>query len=293
MNNYPDFFKKTDHYAKDGDVWIAWPKEMSSLAKEEAQYHDLFDEDAGEVHQLHAWRNVYYHNKITSLLQQINKHGLLLEIGAGSGTDAAVLHKDYRLVLSDVSPKTLQRLRDRKQWYDVEYVALDGQHLPFRDEIFDGVYMVATWHHLESPKEGLSEVHRVLRSGGRFVFGVEPCKTYFYPLKVVRPILIWCTRMRGVDVSHADEEMTGFSYNDIQKMVDPGLWEEITIRPMWFLAGWIHYIFEFVYRSLGLKKRVQLPQMLEKAIVLIDEILFLIPGVKHLAWHWIITGRKK
>lgn len=292
MNRYPEILRPADHYKKDGDVWIAWPEQMSELAQEEAGYHDKFDEDAVEVHQLDAWRNVYYHKKINDLLQQINKNGRILEVGAGSGSDAESLKGQYELVLSDVSPKTLQRLRDKKQWNDLTYVALDGQHLPFKDQIFDGVYMVATWHHLESPVQGLKEVERVLKRGGRIVFGVEPSKTYFLPLKIIRPILIFLTRMRGAEVSHADEEMIGFTYGEIKTMFDDGEWNNIQIKPMWFLAGWMHYMFEFLFRALKLKKRIRIPQVLEKLVVLTDEILFKIPGVKHLAWHWIITARK-
>jgi ubiquinone/menaquinone biosynthesis C-methylase UbiE len=284
---------KSRTYERKGVVWLAWPEEMGSLAKAEAAYHDKFDEDAIEVHQLGTWRNRFYHGLLQQKLRNIPKGGRILEIGAGSGLDAQDLAPDYNLVLSDISSGTLDRLAKRLNNFDITYVAADGQRLPFVDSYFDGLLMVAAWHHLESPAEGIIEVARVMKPGGQLVIGVEPNVFYFYPMKIVRPILSCLANMKGKDVSHADEEMVGFSYRKIKQIFNSSQWTDLEIRPMWLFAGWVHYALEFVYRVFRLKKRIRLPLVFEKVIVGLDEVLFKIPFTKHICWHWMISAKRK
>lgn len=285
-------FKTGLSLEKKEGIWCVPESELTALAKEEAHYHDIFDEHAEDVHQLSSFRNTFYHRRIWEWLRGLPAGSRILEVGAGSGYDAAALIEDYALVLSDVSPETLRRLQ-RKTGWPVPFVALDGQQLPFTDDQFDGLYMVATWHHLEDPGAGLAEVARVVAPGGRIVFGVEPNKTYFLPLKWFRPLLIALARMRGAEVSHADEEMVGFSKREIQNYFATGEWCDVRIQPMWLFSGWLHYKIEFFYRMLGLKRRIRVPQFFEVVLVWIDELAFKIPGMSFFAWHWIITATKK
>jgi len=49
-------------------------------------------------------------------------------------------------------------------------VVLDGARLPFDDGIFDVVFSRYVLEHVVNPSEFLSEVHRVLKAGGSFLF---------------------------------------------------------------------------------------------------------------------------
>lgn len=286
--------KRHEHHP---EIWVCHAEAMSDLAKEEAHHHDHDDEDATDVHQLDSWRNQFYHGLIQDKIKTAEKGSALLEIGAGSGADAEALVEDYHLTLTDVSPETLYRLSTRNKIQGAKnkphYVACDGEHLPFADVQFDGVYMVATFHHFESPQRALEECLRVMKPGATLVLGVEPNMFYFRPMKWFQGILYRITKTDPHHISKADAEMEGFTKNQFKTLLDTRFWEEVEIRPMWLFAGWFHYILEFLYRTFKLKKRICLPRGFEKALVAFDEFLFHIPGVKHIGWHWIVSAKKK
>lgn len=293
-------------YEQKNGIVIAWPKNMDTLAEEEAEHHDEDDSDAAEVHQLNRPRNIFYHEKLWRKMKGLPKGSEILEVGAGTGFDAARLARDYRLTLTDVSPGTLGRLKEKmdqlaghsgenqnpKGIKELQYIAADGSHLPFADGSFDGVYMVATLHHLPNTQKGISEFARVLKPNGQLYIGIEPNATYFRWIKYFRKWLCRVIRMNPHDGSHADAEMEGFSHRDLKEYFGRSDWKDVEIRPVWFLAGWWHYGAELLFRSLKLKKRLVLPSTLEWVLVYLDEGLFKIPGVKYLAWHWSVSARK-
>ena len=182
-------------YQQKNGVLIAWPKNLDKLAEEEAEHHDADDGDATEVHQLNRPRNYFYHKKLWQTMKTLPSGSNILEIGAGSGFDAKELVGDYRLTLTDVSPRTLARLRemmrDKEIWRDkeIEYIAADGSHLPFADQSFAGLYLVATFHHLPNPIIGIKEFNRVLQPGGQVCVAIEPNATYFRWIKYSRNFL--------------------------------------------------------------------------------------------------------
>lgn len=279
-------------YAVQDGIIVAWPKTMGELAQEEAHYHDEFDENAADVHQLTTYRNKFYHD---SIHDSIRKHprGRALEVGAGSsGTEAEHVLRHHQVVETDISPDTLKRLRGNLSQTPEAFVAVDGEHIPFEKASFDIVYMVATFHHFEHPEVALAEFARVLKLGGLLVMGIEPNTTYFRPIKYLRGLLCRMTHMNPHEGSKADALMEGFTYNKLRRLLQNPQWSGYTIRPMWLIAGFMHYILEFLYRAFKMKKRISLPKGLEKNIVRLDEFLFSIPGCKHLCWHWIITANR-
>ncbi len=279
-------------YEQKNGILIAWPKTMDKLAEEEAEHHDEDDSDAIEVHQLNRPRNVFYHEQLWQEMRELPKGSSILEIGAGSGFDAQVLQDNYALTLTDVSPETLRRLSEKLNNPDIMYIAADGSRLPFANNSFDGIYMVATLHHLPNQQQGIHELARMVKSGGQVYIGIEPNSTYFMWIKYFRGLLCRLIHMDPHKGSHADAEMEGFSYIDLKKYFFGTEWESVTIRPIWFLAGWWHYGSEFLFRSLRLKKRFVLPSILEWLLIYLDEALFKIPGMKYLAWHWSVSAKK-
>jgi SAM-dependent methyltransferase len=277
---------------KNGHATVLWPKDMNELAAEEAEHHDHDHSDASEVHQLNRPRNFVFHERLWHTLRTVDHGSNLLEIGAGTGFDAKEIVGDYALTLSDVSPQTLNRTAAMLGG-TMTYVAADGARLPFADEQFRGVYMVATLHHLPDPVLGIRECARVLQPGGLLCIWIEPNMTYFRPIKYLRKFLCAATHMKPEDGSHADAEMEGFSYVELKHCFAPDVWSEVDIRPMWFILGWWHYFSEFLFRALRLRTRIALPIGLEKWLVRVDDVLLKIPGMKHLCWHWTISAKKK
>ena len=102
--------------------------------------------------------------------------GDTLEVGAGTG-----LNLDHypvavgRLVCSEPSPPMLSRLRqalaDRPATgRSCEIVRADVQTLPFADQSFDTVLCTWVLCSVDDPRRALSEIARVLRPGGQFLF---------------------------------------------------------------------------------------------------------------------------
>ncbi|MBI4514438.1 MAG: methyltransferase domain-containing protein [Deltaproteobacteria bacterium] len=90
-----------------------------------------------------------------------------LDLGCGRGYYLEELRRrGYRVVGSDLSAGQLRTARAAG-----EAVAADASQLPFPDGTFDFVYSVNMFHHLprlEMRRQGLAEIRRVLKPGGRF-----------------------------------------------------------------------------------------------------------------------------
>lgn len=279
-------------YTRDHGILVLWPKEMPSLALEEAEHHDHDDGDATDVHQLNAPRNRFYHERLWRELLAQPAGSAFVEIGAGTGHDAAQFVGKYDLLLTDVSPHTLERTAKKLGHEHIQYAAAEGAHVPVGQASVDALYVVATFHHLPDPAAAVREYARVLKSGGVTVLAIEPNATYFRWIKYFRKFLCKLTHADPHEGSHADAEMEGFTYKQLHNYFPAAEWRDVRVEPMWLVAGWWHYVAEFLFRSLRLKKRIQLPEGLEMALVHLDELLFKIPGVKHLGWHWYVRATR-
>lgn len=274
-------------------VPVLLPTTLSALTKEEIEHHDHAEEDAVEVHQLQAWRNLRYHRLLWDVLLSLPAGSRLLEIGAGTGFDASHIAPKHSIIITDVSSETVHKTKERVIGLPIDFLACAGERLPFKKEVFDGAYMVATLHHFEKPAEAVSELYRVLKPGGLVVVGIEPNAFYFRYIKKFRSALCRWTHSDQSHGSRADAEMEGFTCSELQTLFDAKHFDSVLCTPMWFLNGYVHYGLEFLFRALRLKKRFQLPRAVEVFLVYFDEFFLKIPGAKHLCWHWIIQARKK
>jgi ubiquinone/menaquinone biosynthesis C-methylase UbiE len=69
----------------------------------------------------------------------------------------------------DITENDFDEARDRLKNEPVGFVVMDGANLAFANESFDTVAMSAGMHHLDDIPAVLSEMMRVLKSGGTFV----------------------------------------------------------------------------------------------------------------------------
>ncbi|MCK8058454.1 MULTISPECIES: class I SAM-dependent methyltransferase [unclassified Fusibacter] len=95
--------------------------------------------------------------------------GTVLEIGAGTGVNLQY-YQDVKLTITDkeLSPNLLKSLE--KNNAPIVSVACDVGMLPFEDETFDFIVSTLVFCSVEDVQRGLSELHRVLKKGGRFIF---------------------------------------------------------------------------------------------------------------------------
>lgn len=95
--------------------------------------------------------------QMISDLEQLNRPVRLLMIGGGSigqGMEPLYDHPDIQIFGFDI--------------YDSPYVQFiaDGHHLPLPDDFFDAVVIQAVLEHVLQPAQVVSEIWRVLRTGG-------------------------------------------------------------------------------------------------------------------------------
>jgi SAM-dependent methyltransferase len=100
----------------------------------------------------------------------------LLELGCGSGRDAAfLLSKGFDVVVTDGSTKILDHaLRIHPELRHRHRLLKLPEPFPFQEEEFDGVLAIGVFMHLDLPDFGVSlkETSRVLKANGRFFFSV-------------------------------------------------------------------------------------------------------------------------
>lgn len=121
-------------------------------------------------------------NQITKLLNPKNKK--ILEVGAGSGSDAIILAQKRGIVSTvDFSTESVKicRLLAKKEATKINIITADCQKMPLPDNQFDLVYSVGLVEHFHEPLEVLREQLRLVKPGGYLMVDV-PQKFNLYTL---------------------------------------------------------------------------------------------------------------
>jgi len=100
----------------------------------------------------------------------------VLDVGCGTGGLALLLREAVgasgEVVATDAAAAMVESTRRKalRRSLDLDCRVAAVERLPFPDRSFDRAYATLTLHHLPPnvKRAGLAEVHRVLRSGGRF-----------------------------------------------------------------------------------------------------------------------------
>jgi len=115
----------------------------------------------------------------------------VLEIGSGLGTDGVQFAKagaQYSAI--DLSPKSLNMARKNFGWRGLtgNFQVGDSESIPFAEGSFDFVYSHGVIHHTPNIQKAVSEIHRVLRPGGRAVIMVyhKNSLNYYLGIQFVR-----------------------------------------------------------------------------------------------------------
>ena len=109
----------------------------------------------------------------------------VLEVGCGTGRDSFRLAQRLgpagTLHMQDLSPRMVHVCREKMAGYarelklecSFEYSASNATALPYPDNIFDAVFHFGGFNHFGDLKRGASELTRVVKPGGRVLYGDE------------------------------------------------------------------------------------------------------------------------
>jgi SAM-dependent methyltransferase len=176
----------------------------------------------------------------------------ILNIGIGrGGLEEILISKGANTYCLDPSEKSIQRVKDLFGLADRAKVGY-SQSIPYADNNFDTVIMTEVLEHLSDDviKQTLEEVHRVLRSGGRFI-GTVPADENLLKQRVVCPD---CGKL-----FHQWGHVQSFSSKQLFQLLD-GEFNNVKITRK-FLGTWgtlnwkgkISWIIKSIFVTIGMK----------------------------------------
>ncbi len=166
----------------------ALPPHLAGTAQENIAYYDAMAcGGGGRLSSRSRGRN--HQHKCGAVLRHLRlapggAARTVLEFGIGLGSHAeAVVDAGAACAGLDISPELLKFVqKNSPKLQGSLFAAADATSLPFQEESFDAVFCVAALHHLVEPLDGVRELLRVLKPGGRFCF-LEPKR--FYPAQLM------------------------------------------------------------------------------------------------------------
>ena len=154
--------------------------------------------------------------------------GRTLEVGVGTGQNLP-LYRDNRAVsyLAAIDPDgaSLRRALERRK-RDAQLISLQqacAEALPFADGSFDTVIATLAFCTIGDPSRGLTEVHRVLRTGGTFRL-VEHVRVHNRLAAAVQDLLtpLWKEVAGGCHLNRdtlAAVEQAGFRVRGVRQLL--------------------------------------------------------------------------
>jgi 2-polyprenyl-3-methyl-5-hydroxy-6-metoxy-1,4-benzoquinol methylase len=114
-------------------------------------------------------RPPYMQARLDFLLERVPAGARVLDVGCGEGWFTAALAGAGREAVGiDVAQEPLRRAHERESGLDLRCVPVEGEW-PLQDVSFDAVWAGEVIEHVADTAGWLSEVRRVLRSGGALV----------------------------------------------------------------------------------------------------------------------------
>ncbi len=111
-------------------------------------------------------------------INNLDKNSLILDIGSGNGRNT--IYKDHTIFGLDISFNQLL-MNNNINKLDIQS---DMTCLPFKNNIFDSIILIASFHHLKTIQERnecLKEIKRVIKKDGKILLSVwsinQPKKT--------------------------------------------------------------------------------------------------------------------
>lgn len=122
---------------------------------------------------------------------KISSNDTAIDVGCGEGYMLSLFPKAQQIIGFDISNVALERARsilnDRN---DVEFIKGDGQNIQLDDNSFDVTICSEMLEHVPEPKRVISELHRILKPGGRLVVSIPDEKRIKRIMNIIKSLKI-------------------------------------------------------------------------------------------------------
>jgi SAM-dependent methyltransferase len=131
---------------------------------------------AGDEGALHVTERIFNANSVRLVYELVGKTDLrgqnVLDVGCGRGGVAALLTERFRanVVGIDLAPKAIAFCRRVHRDLMIRFEIGDAENLPIEGATFDAVTSIESSHAYPDLEAFLSEVRRVLKTGGLFLY---------------------------------------------------------------------------------------------------------------------------
>lgn len=120
-----------------------------------------------------------------NFINSLNKNSYILDIGSGNGRNTK--YNEHQIIGLDISIEQLKvgkYCKENKNQLTKEFIQSNMVKIPFKNQIFDSILSIASFHHLSTIKERincLEEMKRILKIDGKILLSVwsinQPLKT--------------------------------------------------------------------------------------------------------------------
>jgi ubiquinone/menaquinone biosynthesis C-methylase UbiE len=170
---------------------------------------------------------VRWRRRVEMLSSVIEEGDKVLELGCGTGYFTKELVRTKASVTAiDISQELIREAQKTVQADNVSFEIQNACRMEFNDNLFDKVIGSSVLHHLDIRK-ALSEIHRVLRPGGRIAF-TEP--NMMNPQIALQKNIPWLKKRLG---DSPDE--TAFFRWKLKNLMHATGFEQVQILPFDFL----------------------------------------------------------
>jgi len=142
-------------------------KEREKLFHDQ-RYNDDQRKILAPVYSFAEYSKGFFENIVTN----IKTNDKVLEIGCGTNSiSKKIIEKGADVTIIDISEKAIEVAKQdyKSGKFNAKCLVMDAENLTFKDCSFDLVYGVGILHHLSIDKS-MSEINKVLKSGGKAVF---------------------------------------------------------------------------------------------------------------------------
>ena len=146
----------------------------------------------------------------------------ILEVGVGTGKNFPYYPQNASITAIDFSEKMLSRAhhKARKQGLKAHLLPMDVQKLDFEDNTFDAVVATFVFCSVSDPLEGLAEVKRVCKPGGKVIL-LEHVLSANRPMaslmNLANPVVV---RLMGANINRRTVENVAASGLDVERVTD-------------------------------------------------------------------------